>query len=306
MLQQTQVASVIPYFQRFIAQFPNLHALAEASQDDVLAQWSGLGYYSRARNLHKAARQVVDHHAGNFPLDVHALQSLPGIGRSTAAAIAALAYGQTHAILDGNVKRVLARHAGVSGWPGDKAAETRLWALAEARLPNTNIEAYTQGMMDLGASICSRTRPMCATCPVSRDCVALQQGRVAELPTRKIKKPLPEKQVRMLILLHGDKLLLEKRPATGIWGGLWSFPELDLEADPIAHCQNSLGIRVNQAKALPVLKHSFTHFHLHISPMLLNMVPPYGEPIAEQSWFTKQDILQTAVPTPVHKLIQQF
>lgn len=307
MLQQTQVASVIPYFQRFIAHFPNMYALAEASQDTVLAQWSGLGYYSRARNLHKAARQLVEHHEGNFPLDVHALQLLPGIGRSTAAAIAALAYGQTHAILDGNVKRVLARHAGISGWPGDKAVEARLWTLAEARLAKTNIEAYTQGMMDLGASICSRTRPRCAACPVSHDCVALQQGRVAELPTRRIKKPLPEKQVRMLIVLHGDKLLLEKRPSTGIWGGLWSFPELDLVDDPIIYCQNRLGVRVNQAKALPVLKHSFTHFHLHISPMLLNMVHPYaGEPNADRSWFTKQDIVQTAVPTPVHKLLQQF
>lgn len=307
MLQQTQVASVIPYFQRFIAHFPNLHALADASQDDVLAQWSGLGYYSRARNLHQAARQMVEHHAGNFPLDIQALQSLPGIGRSTAAAIAALAYGQTHAILDGNVKRVLARHAGISGWPGDKAIETRLWTLAEARLPKTNIEAYTQGMMDLGASLCSRTRPMCNACPVSRDCVALQQGLVAELPTRKIKKTLPEKQVRMLILLHGDKLLLEKRPSSGIWGGLWSFPELDLDDDPIAHCENRLGVRVNQAQALPVLKHSFTHFRLHISPMILNMAHPFaGEPTAEQNWFTKQQILQAAVPTPVYKLVQQF
>lgn len=307
MLQQTQVASVIPYFQRFIAHFPDLSSLARASQDAVLAQWSGLGYYSRARNLHRAAQQLCDHHAGLFPQDIEALQNLPGIGRSTAAAIAALAFGQTRAILDGNVKRVLARHAGIAGWPGDKAVEARLWALAEARLPTAGIEAYTQGMMDLGASICSRSRPMCSACPVSADCVALQQGRVAELPTRRQKKSLPEKQVRMLILQYGDRLLLEKRPAQGIWGGLWSFPELDLAADPIVHCQTRLGLHVKQQETLPTLKHSFTHFHLYISPLLLTMTHPYAaEPQPAQSWFTRQDILQTAVPTPVHKLLQQF
>ena len=307
MLQQTQVASVIPYFQRFIAHFPDLQSLANASQDAVLAQWSGLGYYSRARNLHRAAQHISENYAGRFPQDVAALQSLPGIGRSTAAALAALAFGQAHAILDGNVKRVLARHAGVSGWPGDKTVETRLWALAEARLSRRNIEAYTQGMMDLGASVCTRTRPRCTACPVSIDCVALQQGRVAELPTRKEKKSLPEKQTRMLILLYGDKLLLEKRPSHGIWGGLWSFPELDLADDPILYCQTRLGVCVNQATALPILKHSFTHFRLHISPMLLQMAHPYaGQTISAQNWFTKQDILQTAVPTPVHRLLQQF
>ena len=307
MLQQTQVASVIPYFQRFIAHFPDLISLASATQDAVLAQWSGLGYYSRARNLHSAAQHISENFAGTFPQNVEVLQSLPGIGRSTAAAIATLAFGQTHAILDGNVKRVLARHAGISGWPGDKAVEARLWALAVARLPSASIEAYTQGMMDLGASVCKRTRPTCTACPVASDCVALRQGRVAELPTRKEKKSLPEKQIRMLILLYGDKLLLEKRPSHGIWGGLWSFPELDLAEDPIVYCETRLGFRVNQQKTLPILKHSFTHFRLHISPLLLKMAHPYaGEPNSDQSWFTKQDISQAAVPTPVQKLLQQF
>lgn len=307
MLQQTQVASVIPYFQRFIEHFPDLQSLANAPQDAVLAQWSGLGYYSRARNLHRAAQHICENHAGIFPQNAEALQSLPGIGRSTAAAIAALAFGQTRAILDGNVKRVLARHAGISGWPGDKAVEARLWALAEARLPSASIEAYTQGMMDLGASVCDRTRPTCTACPISSDCVALKQGRVTELPTRKEKKNLPEKQVRMLILLYGDKLLLEKRPSHGIWGGLWSFPELDLAADPIVHCEARLGMRVYQEETLPILKHSFTHFHLYISPLLLKTAHPYaGESSPAQSWFTQQDILQTAVPTPVHKLLKHL
>ena len=307
MLQQTQVASVIPYFQRFLGHFPDLQSLASASQDAVLAQWSGLGYYSRARNLHRTAKHLCENNAGRFPQDVEALQRLPGIGRSTAAAIAALAFGQTRAILDGNVKRVLARHAGIEGWPGDKAVEARLWTLAEDYLPSTSIEAYTQGMMDLGASVCSRARPMCTTCPVSSDCVALQLGRVAELPTRKEKKALPEKQVRMLILQYGDSLLLEKRPSRGIWGGLWSFPELELAVDPIVYCETRLGIRVNQGETLPILKHSFTHFRLRISPTLLRMTHPYaGETIADQSWFTKQDILHTAVPTPVHRLLQHL
>ena len=307
MLQQTQVASVIPYFQRFIAHFPDLQTLASAPQDAVLAQWSGLGYYTRARNLHRVAQHLCENHAGQFPQEVEALQSLPGIGRSTAAAIAALAFGQTRAILDGNVKRVLARHAGIDGWPGDKAIEARLWALAEARLPSANIETYTQGMMDLGASVCTRIRPTCTACPVSGDCVALQQKRVTELPTRKEKSSLPEKQVRMLIVLHGDSLLLEKRPSRGIWGGLWSFPELDLTADPVVHCETRLGMHVRQEEALPTLKHSFTHFHLYISPLLLTMTHPYAaEPQSAQNWFTRQDILQTAVPTPVHKLLKQL
>lgn len=307
MLQQTQVGSVIPYFERFIARFPTLHSLADASQDAVLAQWSGLGYYSRARNLHRAAQQLCNNHGGQFPRDVEALQKLPGIGRSTAAAIAALAFGQKQAILDGNVKRVLARHAAVDGWPGDKATEARLWAHAQARLPAADIEIYTQGMMDLGASVCSRNRPACIVCPVSDDCAALQQGRVAELPTPKKTKTLPERQIRMLILQQGDKLLLEKRPTQGIWGGLWSFPELDLAADPILYCQTSLGLRVSLDASLPLLKHSFTHFRLHISPILLKMLAPYAsEPGPTHAWFTKHELSVAAVPTPIHRVLAQL
>jgi len=307
MLQQTQVATVIPYFLRFLTRFPDLSALALASEDEVLVMWSGLGYYSRARNLHKAAQQMVANHGGAFPTEIACLQNLPGVGRSTAAAVAALAFGKTHAILDGNVRRVLTRHAGVSGWPGDKVIETKLWALAEARLPRTDIEAYTQGMMDLGASVCTRSRPTCSMCPVAEDCVGLKLGRVAQLPTPRPKKDLPEKQVRMLILMYGKKLLLEKRPSSGIWGGLWSFPELDLEADPIAYCETEFGLGVSLDHALPVLKHSFTHFRLHISPLLLNLNPKHAlAPLAHQRWFPKPDVLQAAVPTPVRKLLMQF
>lgn len=307
MLQQTQVGSVIPYFQRFIEHFPNLQALAGASQDSVLAQWSGLGYYSRARNLHQAARQLVEHYAGEFPPDLHALQALPGVGRSTAAAIAALAFGQTHAILDGNVKRVLARHAGIKGWPGDKAIETRLWAQAESRLPKRNIEAYTQGMMDLGASICSRTRPACTTCPVSSDCAALQQGLVAELPTAKPKKTLPQKYIQMLMLLDRDRILLQRRPSSGIWGGLWSFPELQLQADPLLYCRTQFGFRVRESAHLPVLKHSFTHFRLHISPVIVRIsarTATCKDP--EQRWLDTHHALNEGLPAPVRKLLMQL
>ena len=304
MLQQTQVASVIPYFLRFIQHFPNLPTLAEASQDSVLAQWSGLGYYSRARNLHRAARQLVEQHAGEFPLDIHALQNLPGVGRSTAAAIAALAFGQAHAILDGNVKRVLARHAAIKGWPGEKTIETRLWALAEARLPVKNIEAYTQGMMDLGASVCKRTRPICSACPVSEDCAALKQGRIAELPTAKPKKTLPEKHIRMLLLMDRDRILLQRRSSSGIWGGLWSFPELQLQADPLLHCRKKFGFSVRESTNLPLLKHSFTHFKLHISPLIMRISATLVEDKdEEQRWLDTNDALKMGLPAPVRKLL---
>lgn len=304
MLQQTQVASVIPYFLRFTQHFPNLPTLAEASQDSVLAQWSGLGYYSRARNLHLAARQLVEQHAGEFPADIQALQSLPGVGRTTAAAIAALAFGQTHAILDGNVKRVLARHAAIKGWPGDKAIETRLWALADARLPAKNIEAYTQGMMDLGANVCSRTRPICSACPVSEDCAALKQGRIAEFPTAKPKKTLPEKHIRMLLLMNSDRILLQRRPSSGIWGGLWSFPELHLQADPLLYCRKEFGFLVRESTNLPLVKHSFTHFKLHISPLIMRITATLVDSKdTEQRWLVTQDALNMGLPAPVRKLL---
>jgi A/G-specific adenine glycosylase len=241
MLQQTQVATVIPYFERFVARFPDLPALAAAHEDDVLALWSGLGYYSRARNLHAAARAIMAGHGGTFPAVPAAIAQLPGIGRSTAAAIAALAFGQPCAILDGNVKRVLTRHGGIAGWPGDKKTETALWTLAESLLPRTAVESYTQGMMDLGALVCTRSQPACSACPVKVDCIAHTQGRTQELPTPRPQKVLPEKQVQMLLLLDRGELMLEKRPSRGIWGGLWSLPELAPGADATAHCRDRFG-----------------------------------------------------------------
>jgi A/G-specific adenine glycosylase len=305
MLQQTQVATVIPYFERFVARFPDLPTLAAAHEDEVLTLWSGLGYYSRARNLHAAARAIAAHHDRKFPTSHDAIAQLPGVGRSTAAAIAALAFGQPCAILDGNVKRVLARHGGIAGWPGDRKVETALWQLAESHLPSSAIEAYTQGMMDLGALICTRSQPACAACPINADCIAHRQGRTGELPTPRPKKVLPEKQVQMLLLLDRGQLLLEKRPAQGIWGGLWSLPELALEIDPAAHCRDRFGFVALAQQVLPQFTHSFTHFKLHIRPVLLHLAARHATPPG-QIWLPLADALDAALPAPVRTLVRQL
>ena len=305
MLQQTQVATVIPYFERFVARFPDLAALATAHEDEVLALWSGLGYYSRARNLHAAARAIAENQKGTFPSTADAIACLPGVGRSTAAAIAALAYGEHCAILDGNVKRVLARHGGIAGWAGDKAIEAALWQLAESRLPRTAIEPYTQGMMDLGALVCTRSRPACTACPVSADCVAYTQQRTTELPTPRPKKTLPEKQVQMLLLLDRGELMLEKRPAKGIWGGMWSLPELAPDADPANHCRDHFGHVAVSQQVMPQLTHSFTHFKLHIRPVQLQLAPRLASP-AGQIWLPLSDALDAALPAPIRTLLTRI
>ena len=305
MLQQTQVATVIPYFERFLTRFPDLRALAFAEEDMVLALWSGLGYYSRARNLHAAARVIVENHQGVFPATAEAIAKLPGVGRSTAAAIAALAFGQHDAILDGNVKRVLARHGGIDGWPGNKNVEDALWHLAEQYLPHSGIEAYTQGMMDLGALACTRSRPACSGCPVNIDCAAFAQNRVAELPTRRPKKNLPEKEIVLLLLLDRGELMLEKRPSRGIWGGLWSLPELASEADAAVHCRDHFGLTTIMQQTLPKFSHSFTHFRLHIQPMQMQLAPrAVSRP--GQIWLPPADALNTGLPAPVRKLVVQL
>ena len=305
MLQQTQVATVIPYFERFVARFPDLRALATAHEDEVLALWSGLGYYSRARNLHAAARTILEHHGGDFPASPDAIEQLPGVGRSTAAAIAALAFGQRCAILDGNVRRVLARHSGIAGWPGDKKVETALWQVAESHLPDTAIAAYTQGMMDLGALVCTRSQPACAACPVNADCAACLQRRTAELPTPRPKKILPERRVQMLLLLDRGQLMLEKRPAKGIWGGLWSLPEFPVDDDAAAACRDRYGFIARSQHALPRLSHSFTHFRLHIEPVRLQLAPREGT-AAGQIWLRPADALDAALPAPVRTLVAQI
>ncbi len=307
MLQQTQVAAVIPYYQRFMARFAEIGILAAAQEDAVLQHWSGLGYYSRARNLHAAARVIVARHGGAFPRDFDAILALPGIGRSTAAAICAFAFGQPRAILDGNVKRVLARCFGVAGWPGLPAVEKQLWAIAEKLRPETGIESYTQGLMDLGATVCTRTRPDCGSCPMSSQCVALRADLVVELPTPKPRKPLPERETVMLLLRRDGEILLEKRPPTGIWGGLWSLPEVVQGTDFKEHVSENFGLKVELAPPLARLSHTFSHFRLHIMPQPLQVTG--RQPVSQPSgtlWLGLDDAAGAAVPTPVRTLIQRL
>jgi A/G-specific adenine glycosylase len=317
MLQQTQVAAVIPYYQRFLARFPDVQSLALASVDEVLAHWSGLGYYSRARNLHRCAQQVVAEYGGVFPRDPLLLQSLPGIGRSTAAAIAAFSCGARAAILDGNVKRVFARVFGVEGYPGERRIEEQLWLRAEALLPARDMTAYTQGLMDLGATVCARGKPACAICPLSERCVAFRTARTHELPVRKPKKSVPEKHAWMLVIGDGDEILLQKRPGTGIWGGLLSLPELDgfttldeafirTPAELAAAIETavvSFGA-LDATERLAPLTHTFTHFKLHITPVRVALARRL-QCAAQGSyvWLPRQDIGAAALPAPIKKLL---
>lgn len=304
MLQQTQVAAVVAYYQKFMQRFPDIATLANATQDEVLQYWSGLGYYSRARNLHNAAQAIVDEHLGMFPSDFAMIQTLPGIGRSTAAAIASFAFDQVQTILDGNVKRVLARHFAIEGWPGAPKAEKTLWVLAESLLPKTDMVAYTQGLMDLGATLCTRSKPQCTRCPLTNSCLALKHDRVHQLPTPKPRKATPEKNTTMLILRQGDCILLEKRPPSGIWGGLWSFPETELTDNFVQHAKLRFGLDVAPASPLAQLSHAFTHFKLHIQPQpLLVSGKPTQLHEAGQVWLNIEDALGTAIPTPVRKIL---
>jgi len=293
MLQQTQVTAVIPYYRRFLARFPNIKALAQATLDEVLTLWSGLGYYSRARNLHAAARAVAAAHGGRFPRARDEIESLPGLGRSTAAAIAVFAFGKREAILDGNVKRVLARHFAVRGFPGDRRVEKRLWALAESELPSRDLEGYTQGLMDLGAGVCARKRPACAKCPLNETCRAYALGKPEAYPQPRPRRRRPERKTSMLLLLRDGEVLLEKRPPTGVWGGLWCFPEVEPGSENLAG-----------RKKLPVLRHEFTHFTLDITPVL-GVLESAAFLAAEpgQLWLPVEDAIGAAVPAPVRKLL---
>jgi len=275
MLQQTQVKTVIPYFEKFMQRFPSVLDLANAHEDDVLHHWSGLGYYARARNLHKSAQQVRDEHKGVFPLVFDDVLALPGIGRSTAGAILAQAEGQRHAILDGNVKRVLSRFHAVHGWTGQTSVQDQLWVFAEQHTPHKQLADYTQAIMDLGATLCTRSKPSCDVCPLHVECEAYATDQVGLLPTPKPKKTLPVKSVRMLLLRNTDKqILLEKRPPTGIWGGLWSLPEMPLEDEVEDWCENHYQLRVGGLSEQPVMRHTFSHYHLDITPCVVEVNNP--------------------------------
>jgi A/G-specific adenine glycosylase len=301
MLQQTQVSAVIPYYRRFIARFPDVQMLAAADENEVLTYWSGLGYYARGRNLYRAARLITERHAGVFPREFEAVRALPGVGRSTAAAICVFAYRQRCAILDGNVRRVLARHAGISGYPGDKRVQDQLWQLAESLLPDGDIEAYTQGLMDLGAGPCRRSSPECAACPASESCIAWRDGLTVALPGARPARILPQRETAMLILMSGGQVLLEKRPAAGIWGGLWSFPEVG--EDRIEDAALRYGARLDRLRRLTVVHHGFTHFKLRIRPVLAQVVRPLGTQEPGLLWVTVQDALGAAIPAPVKRIL---
>ena len=305
MLQQTQVATVIPYYARFIAEFPDVHALAAAPLQRVLEHWSGLGYYRRAHHLHAAAKAVVADHGGAFPPTAARIAGLPGIGRSTAAAIATFAGGEAAPILDGNVKRVLARHRGVEGFPGAKKVETALWDIAQALLPERDVIAYTQGMMDLGATVCTRLRPRCAACPVAADCIARRTARVDALPSPRPQKPLPHRSVRVLVIERAGEILFERRPATGIWAGLWSLPEAGLADDVAQQCRVRFDAGVTAGETLPVIEHGFTHYRLTIVPqrVVVRSWPPRAA-APGLTWLTHDDAAGAALPAPIKKLIR--
>ena len=307
MLQQTQVATVIPYFERFMRALPDVRALANASEDEVFALWSGLGYYARARNLHRAARVCVMQHGGELPLEFDALLALPGIGRSTAGAVLAQSRDRRFAILDGNVKRVLARHAGVCGWPGERDVQEKLWALAEKNTPHRRVADYTQAIMDLGATVCTRIRPRCDECPLSNDCIAFQQGRTAELPQPRPSRVLPERSTVMLILRDAQqRVLLQRRGASGVWSGLWSLPEADDVADAARAAARFVRLNASPAEHLQPFRHVFTHYRLYAQPLLWREVhPAHSVADSDVRWCARSEFAQLGVPAPVRKLLDQ-
>ena len=301
MLQQTQVGAVIPYYERFVARFPDVHSLARASQHEVLRLWSGLGYYARARNLHRAARIVARERAGHFPDNVEDLARLPGVGRSTAGAIAAFAFGRRAPILDGNVKRLFARCFGIDGYPGEARVTQRLWTLAESLLPRRAIEPYTQALMDLGATVCTRSRPRCAQCPLRAQCTALREGRVSDLPAPRPLRARPLRRETWLIALHDGQVLLERRPAEGVWGGLWALPRLAVRSDAV---QGLLGAAPLRMRRRVPFEHGFTHFRLRVRPMECEFAarPPARPP--RTRWLPLAQALRSAQPAPVARLLR--
>lgn len=305
MLQQTQVATVIPYFNRFMKRFPTVKALADASADAVMQHWSGLGYYARARNLHRAAQLIRDQHGGRFPRHIDVVQALPGIGRSTAGAILSLACGQHHPILDGNVKRVLARFFTIDGWPGTTSVSADLWQHAQRLTPAPRCADYNQAMMDLGATLCTRGKPQCERCPVQHGCAAYRTGRQSEFPARKPKKAMPVKQTAMLMMLNPQQeVLLERRPPSGIWGGLLGFPELSLQQSARRWCQNEFGIEIAQQQVWPVQRHTFSHFHLDITPILVHAQNPVNRVMDEDRWvWYKGDTTTGGLAAPVKRIL---
>lgn len=308
MLQQTQVATVIPYYLRFIESFPDINALAGANTDDVLHYWSGLGYYARARNLHQAAVIIRDQFRSEFPATFDDVVALPGVGRSTAGAILALSRDERHPILDGNVKRVLARYHAVDGWPGKTAVSRSLWKYAEQHTPAKDVAAYTQAIMDVGATICTRTAPRCAVCPLAENCAAHASGRETEYPGRRAKKAKPLRKTQMILVRAEDSVFLERRPPSGIWGGLWSLPEIDPLHDASSWCEETLNASPVDVEQWSTVRHSFTHYDLDIEPTAVR-VEKLSRTVADgddRIWYEFDSPLQVGIAAPVAELIEKL
>ncbi|CZF78864.1 A/G-specific adenine glycosylase [Grimontia marina] len=313
MLQQTQVATVIPYFERFMARFPTVVDLANADLDEVLHLWTGLGYYARARNLHKAAQKIATEFGGEFPTNIEDVMALPGIGRSTAGAVLSLSLGQHHPILDGNVKRTLSRHFAVEGWPGKKPVENLLWQHAEANTPADGVQRYNQAMMDMGAMICTRSKPKCDICPVNYSCEANAQGRQADFPGKKPKKTIPEKETCFVLFQYQDQIWLEQRPPAGLWGGLWCLPETP-EQTAEGFISHKLAANIHEKpEHLTAFRHTFSHFHLDIVPVRVKL---HSKPdnIGENGimegngglWYNLTQPAKVGLAAPVQKLLESL
>jgi A/G-specific adenine glycosylase len=310
MLQQTQVVTVIPYFERFVERFPAVQSLADAPLDEVLHLWTGLGYYARARNLHACAKLLASRHGGEFPDDIDALTALPGIGRSTAGAILALARGQRHPILDGNVKRVLARVFGIAGDPGSASVLKALWLQSDRCTPREHLAAYTQAIMDLGATVCTRIRPACSVCPMSAACVAARDGRQSELPGRKQRRVRKAREATLLIAETGKMnmlaVLLERRPAPGVWGGLWSPPQFDSESSALEWCRREIG-DVELTEHLAPIDHAFTHFDLRLNPLRVRCKPFLAVSDGDdRRWYVLTAPAQIGLPQPIAQLFDRM
>ena len=307
MLQQTQVTAVIGYYARFMQRFSTIAKLANATQEEVLQCWSGLGYYSRARNLHNTAQKIVDDFGGVFPEEFDDMLNLPGIGRSTAAAISTFALDNPQPILDGNVKRVFARHFLIEGWTSSPTIQNKMWLIAERENPADNAIAYTQGLMDLGATVCTRSKPKCEPCPINKSCKAFAQDKTQVLPTPKPKKILPQKETTMLIIRMGNEVLLEKRPQKGIWAGLWSLPEIPMSDIASEAAQTRFNLTVESDEPLTIVQHVFTHYKLAITPQPLQVSrPPKQKHMAglpNYMWLPIEDAISAALPTPVRNIL---
>lgn len=308
MLQQTQVATVIPYYRRFMERFPTVGALADAPLDDVLHLWAGLGYYARARNLHRAAIRVRDEFAGQFPESFAEIEALPGIGRSTAGAILALSGGRRFPILDGNVKRVLSRYFGLKGNAAQRAHTDRLWELSDQCTPQQQVDTYTQAIMDLGATVCTRHRPLCAYCPLAHGCFALRTGRQHEFPAPRPARARPTRKVFMIVAVRNDgSVLLEKRPDTGIWGGLWCLPEFDTASAASSYARQRLCETAEEPQALRSVEHAFTHFDLVITPMLAACGGTAGSMDADRTvWYNAREPARLGLPAPIKLLLEEL